>query len=173
MSTLSNDLKELKTAIANNRRSSSHFNPILAHEFVESTPIADRPSDKQFVHIARRLSRIVGDAHSGPNPFIQPQMTGQSLQLQPQMTGASVMSEYSNRVVVDLKTQFDEVQNLRRDLGIMRQLYTDFMKSTKESLGTLRTQTQSVKQLANTKLVVLAGTSIPARRILIRVVRMR
>ncbi|KAF8835799.1 AIP3-domain-containing protein [Paxillus ammoniavirescens] len=151
MSTLSNDLKELKTAIANNRRSSSHFNPILAHEFVESTPIADRPSDKQFVHIARRLSRIVGDAQSGPNPFIQPQMTGQSLQLQPQMTGASVMSEYSNRVVVDLKTQFDEVQNLRRDLGIMRQLYTDFMKSTKESLGALRTQTQSVKQLANTK----------------------
>ncbi|KIK90770.1 hypothetical protein PAXRUDRAFT_831400 [Paxillus rubicundulus Ve08.2h10] len=151
ISTLSNDLKELKTAIANNRRSSSHFNPILAHEFVESTPIADRPSDKQFVHIARRLSRIVGDTHNGPNFFIQPQMTGQSLQLQPQMTGASVMSEYSNRVVVDLKTQFDEVQNLRRDLGIMRQLYTEFMKSTKESLGALRTQTQSVKQLANTK----------------------
>ena len=76
-------------------------------------------------------------------------MTGQSLQLQPQMTGASAMSEYSSRVVDDLKTQFDEVQNLRRDLGIMRQLYTEFMKSTKESLGALRTQTQSVKQLAS------------------------
>jgi len=59
------------------------------------------------------------------------------------------MSEYSSRVVNDLKTQFDEVQNLRRDIGIMRQLYTEFMKQTKESLGTLRTQTQSVKQLAN------------------------
>jgi len=67
------------------------------------------------------------------------------------MTGASVMSEYSNRVVNDLKTQFDEVQNLRRDLGIMRQLYTEFTKSTKESLGALRTQTQSVKQLASVK----------------------
>lgn len=82
-----------------------------------------------------------------PNfPPIQSQMTGQSLQ--PQMTGGSVLSEYTSRVVTDLKTQFDEVQNLRRDLGIMRQLYTEFMKSTKESLGTLRTQTQSVKQLA-------------------------
>ncbi|KAF9234986.1 actin interacting protein 3-domain-containing protein [Melanogaster broomeanus] len=151
ISTLSNDLKELRTAIASNRRSSSHFSPILAHEFVESTPIADRPSDRQFAHVARRLSRIVGDAHSGSNPFIQPQMTGQSLQLQPQMTGASSTSEYSSRVVNDLKTQFDEVQNLRRDLGIMKQLYTDFMKSTKESLGALRTQTQSVKQLANAK----------------------
>jgi hypothetical protein len=61
------------------------------------------------------------------------------------------MSEYSSRVVDDLKTQFDEVQNLRRDLGIMRQLYTEFMKSTKDSLGALRTQTQSVKQLASVK----------------------
>ncbi|KAI5984275.1 actin interacting protein 3-domain-containing protein [Pisolithus albus] len=148
ISTLSNDLKELKSAITHNRRSSHHPSPIVAHEFAESTPVADRPSDKQFQHIARRLSRIVGDNQS---PFIQPEMTGQSLQLQPQMTGASVMSEYSNRVVNDLKTQFDEVQNLRRDLGIMRQLYSEFMKSTKESLNALRTQTQSVKQLASAK----------------------
>lgn len=82
-----------------------------------------------------------------PNmPPIQSQMTGQSLQ--PQMTGGSVLSEYTSRVVTDLKTQFDEVQNLRRDLGIMRQLYTKFMTSTKESLGALRTQTQNVKALA-------------------------
>ncbi|KAI6042045.1 actin interacting protein 3-domain-containing protein [Pisolithus marmoratus] len=148
ISTLSNDLKELKSAITHNRRLSHHPSPIVAHEFAESTPVADRPSDKQFQHIARRLSRIVGDAQ---NTFIQPQMTGQSLQLQPQITGASVMSEYSSRVVNDLKTQFDEVQNLRRDLGIMRQLYTEFMKTTKESLSALRTQTQSVKQLASAK----------------------
>jgi hypothetical protein len=113
--------------------------------------MADRPSERHLQNVARRLSRIVGDVSSGGNPFIQPQMTGQSLQLQPQVTGASVMSEYSTRVVDDLKTQFDEVQNLRRDLGIMRQLYTEFMKSTKDSLGTLRTQTQSVKQLASVK----------------------
>ncbi|KAG1728172.1 actin interacting protein 3-domain-containing protein [Suillus paluster] len=150
ISTLSNDLKELRTAISNNRRS-SHINPIIGHDFVESTPMADRPSERQLHNVARRLSRIVGDVSSSGNPFILPQITGQSLQLQPQTTGASVMSEYSNRVVNDLKTQFDEVQNLRRDLGIMRQLYTEFMKSTKDSLGALRTQTQSVKQLASVK----------------------
>jgi hypothetical protein len=75
-------------------------------------------------------------------------MTGQSIQ--PQATGTSVLSEYTGRVVGDLKTQFDEVQNLRRDIGIMRQLYSEFMKSTKESLGALRTQTHSVKQIATT-----------------------
>ncbi|KAF8449481.1 actin interacting protein 3-domain-containing protein [Boletus edulis BED1] len=151
ISVLSNDLKELKSTMVNNRRASLPFNPIVAHDFVQSTPVADRPSEKQFAHVAHRLSRIVGDAHNHSNPFIFPQMTGQSLQLQPQTTGASIMSEYSGRVVNDLKTQFDEVQNLRRDLGIMRQLYTEFMKSTKESLGALRTQTQSVKQLASSK----------------------
>jgi hypothetical protein len=127
----------------------------------ESTPIP-RPTDRQFQTAARRLSRFVGDSAfvvqslnnqnqiMSPAPGLQqvfPQTTGQSLQVQ--MTGASSVSDYTNRVVTDLRTQFDEVQNLRRDIGVMRQLYTEFMKQTKDSLGTLRNQTQNVKQLAN------------------------
>lgn len=60
-------------------------------------------------------------------------------------------SEVTTRIVGDLRTQFDEVQNLRRDLGVMRQLYSEFMKSTKDTLGSLRNQTQTVRQLASTK----------------------
>ncbi|KAF5383755.1 hypothetical protein D9615_003506 [Tricholomella constricta] len=154
ISSLSNDLKELKNAVA---AKPMLLPNIVADPLAESTPIPNRPTDRQFQHVARRLSRFVGDSspfqsHMPMSPagfsHMQPQMTGQSLQ--PQMTGGSVLSDYSSRVVTDLKTQFDEVQNLRRDLGIMRQLYTEFMKQTKESLGTLRTQTQSVKQLAST-----------------------
>ncbi|EDR14081.1 uncharacterized protein LACBIDRAFT_229313, partial [Laccaria bicolor S238N-H82] len=90
ISTLSNDIKELKSAVASNHRFSSTPSEIMAqHPLAQSTPAPPRPSDRQFQH------------------------------------------------------------NLRRDIGIMRQLYTEFMKQTKESLGTLRTQTQSVKQLAN------------------------
>ncbi|KAF8909376.1 actin interacting protein 3-domain-containing protein [Gymnopilus junonius] len=156
---LANDIKELRSAVTSNNRQSAHFPEMAAQPLAESTPAPNRPSDRQFQHVARRLSRFMGDTPPSfmsqlqqpplPNSMapIPPQMTGQSLQ--PQMTGGSVLSEYTSRVVTDLKTQFDEVQNLRRDLGIMRQLYTEFMKSTKESLGTLRTQTQSVKQLAN------------------------
>ncbi len=158
MASLANDLKELKVAMAARNQKPmmqlAEFEPALA----ESTPATRRPSERQFQTVARRLSRFMGDSTTPsfatsiqppvpPMPSIQAQMTGQSLQ--PQMTGASVMSEYTNRVVTDLKTQFDEVQNLRRDLGVMRQLYTEFMKSTKESLSNLRSQTQSVKQLAN------------------------
>ncbi|KAG6857451.1 hypothetical protein H0H87_003518 [Tephrocybe sp. NHM501043] len=151
---LSTELMELKTAVASSSARQPMLLPnIIAESLAESTPLANRPTDRQFQHVARRLSRFVGDSSSSPFQSIgfsqmQPQMTGQSLQ--PQMTGASVLSDYSSRVVTDLKTQFDEVQNLRRDLGIMRQLYTEFMKQTKESLSTLKTQTHSVKQLANT-----------------------
>lgn len=126
---------------------------IMGQPMPDSAPQAARPSDHQFRKVARRLSRIIPEEEltprTSPEP-IAPQPTGAStLALQPQMTGASVMSEYSTRIVSDLKTQFDEVQNLRRDLGIMRQLYTDFMKQTKDSLSTLRAQTQNVRQLAS------------------------
>ena len=156
ISSLSSDIKELRTAVANSHRQPTHVPDIIAHPLAESTPIPPRPSDHQFQHVARRLSRFMGDSDSSfmsqsqPLPAITSQMTGQSLQTH--MTGGSMLSDYTSRVVTDLKTQFDEVQNLRRDLGIMRQLYTEFMKSTKESLGTLRAQTQSVKQLANSNI---------------------
>jgi hypothetical protein len=72
--------------------------------------------------------------------------------LVPQLTGSSdVGSVASSRIVADLKTQFDEVQNIRRDLGVMRQIYLDFTNSTKESFAALRTQAAAVRQVAHTK----------------------
>ncbi|EKM81855.1 hypothetical protein AGABI1DRAFT_98457 [Agaricus bisporus var. burnettii JB137-S8] len=158
ISALHEYMKDLKIAIMNNNRTSMQmpYQPLA-----ESTPVP-RPTDRQFQTAARRLSRFVGDSpfvaqtFNNPNQIMSPppgshqvfpQMTGQSLQVQ--ITGASSISDYTNRVVTDLRTQFDEVQNLRRDLGVMRQLYTEFMKQTKDSLGTLRNQTQNVKQLAS------------------------
>ncbi|ESK94859.1 hypothetical protein Moror_14132 [Moniliophthora roreri MCA 2997] len=163
ISSLSQDIKELRSVVANNQRQSAHLAPIVTSPLTENTPALNRPTDRQFQTVARRLSRFVSNSGStpvSPTPgassspptmmgTLQPQMTGG--QLQPQMTGGSMLSDYSTRVVSDLKIQFDEVQNLRRDLGIMRQLYTEFMKQTKDSLNTLRGQTQSVKQLANSK----------------------
>ncbi|KAI0060266.1 AIP3-domain-containing protein, partial [Artomyces pyxidatus] len=136
---LAQELRDLTKSVTENRRASIMMP--MTQSLSESTVQAPtRPTDHHFQSVARRISRLVRD---DPPPPLQmpmvPQMTGQSLQ--PQMTGASVTSEYCNRIVSDLKTQFDEVQNLRRDLGIMRQLYSEFMKQTKESLGTLRTQT--------------------------------
>ena len=148
ISGLSQELRDLRHAVSENRRASVVIP--MTQPFPESPPSppsAMRPTDRQLQSVARRLSRMVRDDSPTHQPIF-PQMTGQSM-LQPQMTGASVMSEYSNRVVTDLRTQFDEVQNLRRDLGIMRQLYSEFSKQTKESLGALRSQTQKVRQMAS------------------------
>ncbi|KAI0070046.1 AIP3-domain-containing protein [Panus rudis PR-1116 ss-1] len=155
ISTLSQDIKDLRAMVVNSRRNSIPPPMIIGQPLSESTPAAaQRPSERTFRNVARTISRLIPSDNDktpqkpegGP---VLPQMTGMSLQ--PQMTGVSVMSESSSRIVSDLKTQFDEVQNLRRDLGVMRQLYTEFMKQTKESLGTLRTQTQNVRQLASAK----------------------
>ncbi|KAH9022073.1 actin interacting protein 3-domain-containing protein [Lactarius deliciosus] len=153
ISSLAQELRDLRKTVGENRRST-----ILVPPVIDETSVVELPTDSQLQKVARRLSRLVqregtptqSDASIFGTPLM-PQETGQSLLLQPQMTGSSVMSEYSLRIVSDLRTQVDEVQNLRRDLGIMRQLYTEFMKQTKATLTGLRTQTQAVRQMASTQ----------------------
>jgi hypothetical protein len=103
--------------------------------------LASRPTERQFQTAARQITKVQAQQH--------PQLTASPLV--PQLTGASDFSSVSPRIVADLKTQFDEVQNIRRDLGVMRQMYIDFVSSTKESLGALKTQAGAVRQVANTK----------------------
>ncbi|KAH8986885.1 actin interacting protein 3-domain-containing protein [Lactarius akahatsu] len=153
ISSLAQELRDLRKTVGENRRST-----ILVPPVIDETSVVELPTDSQLQKVARRLSRLVQregtPTHSDASVFgtpLMPQETGQSLLLQPQMTGSSVMSEYSLRIVSDLRTQVDEVQNLRRDLGIMRQLYTEFMKQTKATLTGLRTQTQAVRQMASTQ----------------------
>ncbi|CAG8591145.1 5685_t:CDS:2 [Cetraspora pellucida] len=55
-----------------------------------------------------------------------------------------------NKIASDLKNHFHEVQNLRRDLGSMRQIYNEFQGETKKLFESLTTQTESVKQVALT-----------------------
>lgn len=148
MSGLTQELKELRSTVGTSKRLSRQPTIVTQPFSEDSTPVS-RPTDKQFQQVARRLSRLVhADDANKPFPFINgvtPQMTGS---LQPQMTGGSVLSEASGRIVLDLKTQFDEVQNLRRDLGVTRQLYVDFMTQTKEALGSMRSQAQAVRKLS-------------------------
>ncbi|CAG8789909.1 13866_t:CDS:2, partial [Gigaspora rosea] len=55
-----------------------------------------------------------------------------------------------NKITGDLKNHFHEVQNLRRDLGSMRQIYSEFQGETKKLFESLAAQTESVKQVALT-----------------------
>ncbi|QRW17082.1 actin-interacting protein 3 [Rhizoctonia solani] len=158
MNALSQDLRELKSSVA-----ADHVDP--CHYRTELPPV--RPTDEKFQKLARRLSSIRTDglgltSQSQSQP--QPQPQSQYSMLQPQPTGASMMSHITNtsnytmmsdaasiRIVSDLKNQFDEIVMLRRDLGVMRQLYLDFVEKTKASISNMRSQAQSVRQMAGTK----------------------
>ncbi|KZS94447.1 AIP3-domain-containing protein [Sistotremastrum niveocremeum HHB9708] len=141
MSSLAQEIKDLRQAVGTSRRLSVIPPPA---NLTPQTPIAtpSRPTEQQFRDVARRLSRIHPD-DAPPPKLLQPQTTG---------TSVAASDTTSVRIVSDLKTQFDEVQNLRRDLGVLKQIYMEFMNTTKESLGTLRLQTQSVRQIANSKI---------------------
>lgn len=159
MSSLSQDLRELKSSVASMKRMS--IQPAIGGASLPSAaPGPDspaRPSERQFQTLARRLSKIRttdGPGLSPPQPQqLQPQQTGTSLVSQ--ATGTSnftMMSDAASvRIVSDLKTQFDEIVLLRRDLGVMRQMYIDFVNQTKASIGNMRAQAQTVRQLAGTK----------------------
>ncbi len=100
--------------------------------------LASRPTERQFQSIAQRIGKA--QARTAMAPLV------------PQLTGASDGGgATASRIMADLKTQFDEVQNIRRDLGVMRQIYIDFTNSTKESFTALRAQATAVRQVANTK----------------------
>lgn len=52
----------------------------------------------------------------------------------------------------NLRAHYDEVQSLRRDLAIMRQLHLDFINQTKESFSALREQNTAMREVVKTKM---------------------
>ncbi|KAG0023500.1 Bud site selection protein 6 [Entomortierella chlamydospora] len=62
----------------------------------------------------------------------------------------------------ELKSQYDEVQTLRRDLGVVRQLYTELQSETKAILGNLAGYTtqirkQALEQPVSSRLLIESG----------------
>lgn len=56
-----------------------------------------------------------------------------------------------SRIAHELKVQFDELQNLRREFAVTRQLQTDFEGDVKSILSTVREQAGKVRAIASTK----------------------
>ena len=52
----------------------------------------------------------------------------------------------------ELQSQYEEVQSLRRDLAVMRQIHVDFLADTKDSFAKLRTQNSTMRDVVKTKL---------------------
>ncbi|KAG8744186.1 Bud site selection protein 6 [Ceratobasidium sp. 414] len=161
MSSLSQDIRELKSTVTSMKRLS--VQPAVAPP-PSAAPESARPSESKFQSLARRLSKIRTTDGVAPDSAQTQQPSPATTMLQPQLTGASLVSQStgvssyttisdaaSARIVSDLKTQFDDIVMLRRDLGVMRQMYVDFVNQTKSSISNMRTQAQAVRQLAGTK----------------------
>ncbi|KAF9985612.1 Bud site selection protein 6 [Mortierella antarctica] len=63
----------------------------------------------------------------------------------PAMSPSSTLPKFS---AADLKAQQEEVQTLRRDLGVVRQLYTELQTETKSMLGNLAGYTSQIRKQA-------------------------
>ncbi|KAL7418988.1 Bud site selection protein 6 [Cryptotrichosporon argae] len=134
---LSQEIKELKTVL-NTRRAS--ILPAAAL-LVPSASTAGRPLGASPESAPRPLSpspskpsspQLGATASPGPGPSLPPSGHG----LAP----------------AELRAQYDEVQNLRRDLAVMRQVHVDFLAQTKESFASLRAQNTAMRDVVKTKM---------------------
>jgi hypothetical protein len=127
ISGLLHEIKELKNNVAQNRRLSA-FKPEHSTLSPSMHPV-DRPSFRSPAPKSFTLSRP-----SSPVPF------------------AIALPDSAPLVAPNLHAQLDDVQSLRRELGIMRQQYVDFVNQSKTAFSTIREQTQTMREISTTKL---------------------
>lgn len=167
LSGLARELKDLKSSITTLRRQSvsavtSNSFMIDSHSNVASPAL--RPTDTQFKNVARHMLHRVNTNQSPvvtavvqPTPSLTPEPASA---VSPQSVGspnppgsAASFSELKlQQISGSFKNQFNEVQSLRRELGVLRQLYSTFSGETKDMIATLRSQAEQVKQVASSKI---------------------
>ncbi|KAH8919459.1 AIP3-domain-containing protein [Atractiella rhizophila] len=158
---LSQDIKDLKTSLTSLRRQSYSQNA-LAASVPPDHPISPvlRPTETQFHAIAHKVLKLKKESLISNRSPLPPEAlpltseTGSAPQTPPVVSPLPTSASVDGRVgqiVSDLKNNFDEVQNLRRDIGVIRQVYDTFTSETKQLFATLRTQNENVRRLANTK----------------------
>lgn len=134
ISGLLHEIKELKHNVAQNRRLSA-FKPEHGSALSPAMLPADRPS-----------ARSPGRKTSRPASPAAPPM------VLPEEPAPPTTSSPTAPLAADLHLQLDDVQSLRRDLGIMRQRYVDFVNTSKLAFQRCRDQTQGMREHASTKL---------------------
>lgn len=123
IATLAQEMKEFKTTLAASRRMSMQIPPHLAAPHASMSPQM-RPSD-------RTPDQAI------PRTLPQPQRTA---------SGSSIAPS------VDLTRHHKEVQDLRTDLAVLRQIHVDFLTQTKEAFTHLRNENSAMREVVKTKM---------------------
>ncbi|WWC85563.1 uncharacterized protein L201_000427 [Kwoniella dendrophila CBS 6074] len=136
--TLMQEIKEMKTAIDTTRRHSMTPSPSLL-TVSPSTQMSRPPT------IVRKNSSDT----NAPSPS---SVTVTNAPLPGSPSPRIGPTNLSPEKEAELQKQQDELQSLRRDLAVMRQLHVDFLNETKESFGKLRTQNSAMRDVVKTKM---------------------
>ncbi|KAJ1028807.1 hypothetical protein NDA16_001972 [Ustilago loliicola] len=156
LGTISRDIRELKAALAERDRDARRMSfvnndNLLTASAAHATPT--KISDSQFQAAGQRVAQLkrantrAAGAQNDESSATSPQ-DGSSTGI-PAFNTSSAMA--GSRIAHELKVQFDELQNLRREFAITRQLQTDFEGDVKSILSTVREQAGSVRTIASTK----------------------
>ncbi|KAG0149174.1 hypothetical protein CROQUDRAFT_653995 [Cronartium quercuum f. sp. fusiforme G11] len=161
LSGLARELKDLKSSINTLRRQSvsAAASASLMTDSLSAGPSpALRPTENQFKNAARMLQRVntsqpVSFSALAPTPTdLASTTTATAIGSPVPPSSASSFTELKlQQISGTFKNQFNEVQALRRELGILRQLYGTFTGETKDLIAGLRSQAEQVKQVASTK----------------------
>ncbi len=152
LGSISRELRELKAALAERDRDARRMSHGFVNEnFLSAANAAPaKISDSQFQAAGQRVAqlkrantRAAGAQHEGSS--------GDSASQDSSPSSSSAAAASSSRIATELKRQFDELQNLRREFAVTRQLQTDFEGDVKSILSTVREQSGAVRAIASTK----------------------
>lgn len=117
------------------------------------SPTILSPSERQFQDAAKNVLKLNSrnNSVSDPSPL---ELAPPTISRTPSVISRSpsVSIKETKPIVNVLKSQHSEVQNLRRELGVLRQVYVDFADTTKGVFATMRAQTSHVRNLGATKI---------------------
>ena len=158
LATLSRELKELKSAMNSSKRASVALiaaqTPGQPSQAVLSPASARQPPSDLQLHTAaqgviqmkRKLSASAGTQAATGTVGSEDRAAAEISVPSTPVTEARVQ-----KLAAELKSSIQEVRNARREIGVLRQMYTDFRTETSTIIGTLRSQTEKVKDIANSK----------------------
>ncbi|WWC57870.1 uncharacterized protein I303_100405 [Kwoniella dejecticola CBS 10117] len=137
---LMQEIKDMKNAIDSTRRHSMTPSPSLLA--VSPSTQMSRPST-----LVRKASSDTV-APSSTNTAVPPG----PLPLPASPSPKPIHTNLSPEKEAELQKQHDELQSLRRDLAVMRQIHVDFLNETKESFTKLRSQNSAMRDVVKTKM---------------------
>ena len=159
LAALTRELKELKTAMNSTKRASMALVNAQTIALPASTPTVSPaarqdPTESQLQNAAQQVLQMKRKLSSGVAIPTRTEavIADNNLGLaSPAPSTASATEAKVTRLAAELRSSFDEIKSVRRDLGALRQVYTEFRAQSANIIGSLRAQTEHVKGLANSQ----------------------